>query len=96
MGEGKLSWQLVIVREIVESKLKKGIMYKLKGIKLEFAHLHSGVDILFLLFPASRRLVSAHFKEKYLSYLYQIWYGCLLGFNSLHGVAFGEDRSIAN
>ena len=24
-------------------------------------------------------LVSAHFKEKYLSYVYQIWYGCLLG-----------------
>ena len=23
-------------------------------------------------------LVSGHFKEKYLSYLYQIWYGCLL------------------
>ena len=32
--------------------------------------------------------------EKYLSYLYQIWYGCLLG-NSLHGIAFGEDGSIA-
>ena len=38
-----------------------------------------GVDILFLLFPASGRLVSAHLKEKYLSYLYQIWHGCLLG-----------------
>ena len=38
-----------------------------------------GVDILFLLFPASGPLVSAHLKEKYLSYLYQIWYGCLLG-----------------
>ena len=24
-------------------------------------------------------LVSGHFNEKYLSYLYQIWYGCLLG-----------------
>ena len=24
-------------------------------------------------------LVSGHFKEKYLSYVYQIWYGCLLG-----------------
>ena len=23
--------------------------------------------------------VSSHFKENYLSYLYQIWYGCLLG-----------------
>ena len=31
-----------------------------------------GVDILFLLFPASGRLVSAPLKEKYLSYLYQI------------------------
>ena len=29
--------------------------------------------------PASGHLVSAHLKEKYLSYLYQIWYGCLLG-----------------
>ena len=29
--------------------------------------------------PPSGRLVSAHLKEKYLSYLYQIWYGCLLG-----------------
>ena len=29
--------------------------------------------------PTSGRLVSAHLKEKYLSYLYQIWYGCLLG-----------------
>ena len=29
--------------------------------------------------PPSRRLVSTHLKEKYLSYLYQIWYGCLLG-----------------
>ena len=29
--------------------------------------------------PPSGRLVSAHLKEKYLSYLYQIWYGGLLG-----------------
>ena len=30
-------------------------------------------------FPGIRhpsRLISGHFKEKYLSYLYQIWYGC--------------------
>ena len=27
----------------------------------------------------SRHLVSAHLKEKYFSYHYQIWYGCLLG-----------------
>ena len=27
----------------------------------------------------SSRLVSGHLKEKYLSYLYQIWHGCLLG-----------------
>ena len=40
---------------------------------------HWGVDILFLLFPASGRLVSTHLKEKYLSSLYQIWYGCLFG-----------------
>ena len=25
------------------------------------------------------RLVSGHFKEKYLSYVYQIWFGFLLG-----------------
>ena len=29
--------------------------------------------------PPSGCLVSAHLKEKYLSCLYQIWYGCLLG-----------------
>ena len=28
----------------------------------------------------SSHLVFSHFKEKYLSYLYQIWYGCLLGY----------------
>ena len=48
-------------------------------------YVHRGVDILFLLFPPSvvrppsSHLVSGHFKEKYLSYLEQIWYGCLLG-----------------
>ena len=50
-----------------------------------------GVDILFLLFPPSvaqrpSRLVSGHFKEKYLSYLYQIWYGCLLGLLACMGL----------
>ena len=40
-------------------------------------------------------LVSGHFKEKYLSYLYQVWYG-VYWVNSLHGIAFGEDSSIAN
>ena len=44
-----------------------------------YVHPSGGVDILFLLFPASGRLVSAHLKEKYLSYLYQFWHGCLLG-----------------
>ena len=61
-----------------------------------------GVDILFLLFPpsaarspASGCLVSAHFKEKYLSYFYQIW--CRVYWvNSLHGIAFSEDSSIVN
>ena len=38
-----------------------------------------GWTYYFCFFPASGRLVSAHLKEKYLSYLYQIWYGCLLG-----------------
>ena len=28
--------------------------------------------------PPSGSLVSAHLKKKYLSYRYQIWYGCLL------------------
>ena len=46
---------------------------------------HWEVVILFLLFPVSgvrrpsSRLVSGHFKENHLFYLYQIWYGCLLG-----------------
>ena len=50
------------------------------------------MGILFLLFPASGRLVSAHFKEKYL------WcFGMgVYWINSLHGIAFGEDSSIAN
>ena len=50
------------------------------------------MDILFLLFPASGRLVSAHLKEKYLSVFGMGVYWV----NSLHGIAFGEDRSIAN
>ena len=46
---------------------------------------HWGVDILFLLFPPSavRRLVShlvsRHFRQQFLSYLYQIWHTGLLG-----------------
>ena len=46
---------------------------------------HWGVDILFLLFPPSaiRRpashLVSRHFRQQFLSYLYQIWHAGLLG-----------------
>ena len=52
------------------------------------------MDILFLLFPASGCLVSAYLKEKYLSYLYQFGMG-VYWVNSLHGIAFGEDRSIA-
>ena len=39
---------------------------------------HWGVDILFLLFPASH-LVSRHFRQQFLSYLYQIWHAGLLG-----------------
>ena len=42
------------------------------------------------------RLISGHFKEKYLSYVYHIWYGCVYWVNSLHGIAFGEDSSVAN
>ena len=40
-----------------------------------------GGHIIFALSGVCRpsRLVSGHFKEKYLSYLYQIWYGYLLG-----------------
>ena len=44
--------------------------------------------------PASRRLVSAHLKEKY-----PIFTKFVMGVywvNSLHGIAFGEDSSIAN
>ena len=39
-----------------------------------------GGHIIFALSGIRRpsRLVSGHFKEKYLSYLYQILYGCLL------------------
>ena len=33
--------------------------------------------------PPSGRLVSAQLKEKYLSYLYQIWYGSLILFIGL-------------
>ena len=68
---------------------------------VELCQPHWGVDILFLLFPSSTvyrlssHLVSGHFKENYLSYLSKFgmdvyWVG------SLHGVAFGEDSSIAN
>ena len=39
---------------------------------------HWGVDILFLLCPASH-LVSRHFRQQFLSYLYQIWHAGLLG-----------------
>ena len=56
-----------------------------------------GGHIIFA-FSGVRRLsclVSGYFKEKYLSYVYQIWYGYLY-VNSLHGIAFGEDSSIAN
>ena len=40
-------------------------------------------------------LVSRHFRQQFLSYLYQIWHAGLLG-NSLYGIAFGDDSSIAN
>ena len=45
--------------------------------------------------PVSGSLVSAHLKEKYLSYLYKFGMA-VYWVNSLHGIAFGEDRSIAN
>ena len=41
------------------------------------------------------RFVSGHFKEKYISYFYQICIG-VYSVNSLDGIAFGEDSSIAN
>ena len=45
--------------------------------------------------PLSGRLVSAHLKEKCLSYLTK--FGMRVYWvNNLHGIAFGEDRSIAN
>ena len=49
-----------------------------------YVHPTGGVDI-FIIFAFSALLshfISGHFKEKYLSYLYQIWYG-----------SFGEDSS---
>ena len=40
----------------------------------------TGTLLFFCFFRCpSSFLVFAHFKEKYLSYLYQIWHGCLLG-----------------
>ena len=45
--------------------------------------------------PLSRRLVSAHLKES----IYPIFTKFGMGVywvNSLHGITFGEDRSIAN
>ena len=39
---------------------------------------HWGVDILLLLFPPSH-LISRHFRQQFLSYLYQIWHAGLLG-----------------
>ena len=54
------------------------------------------MEILFLLFLSGvRRPVSGHFKEKYLSYLKKVDMG-VYWFNSLHGIAFVEDSSIAN
>ena len=60
---------------------------------------HWGVDILFLLFPASGirrppRLVSGHSRKS----IYPIFTKFGMGVywvNSLHGIAFGEDSSIA-
>ena len=45
--------------------------------------------------PVPRCLVSAHLKEKYLSYLYKFGMG-VYWVNSLYRIAFGEDSSIAN
>ena len=43
-----------------------------------YVHPPVGVDILFLLFPASH-IVSAQFKEKIRAIFHQIWYAGLLG-----------------
>ena len=59
---------------------------------LNYVH-PTGGDILFLLCPASD-LVSGHFKEN----IYPIFTKFGMGVywvNSLHGIAFGEDSSIA-
>ena len=44
--------------------------------------------------PASH-LVSRHFRQQFLSYLYQIGMQ-VYWVNSLYGIAFGDDSSIAN
>ena len=58
-----------------------------------------GVDILFLLFPASAVRRDAWFAVISRKSIYPIFTKCCMGVywvNSLHGIAFGEDSSIAN
>ena len=63
-----------------------GLMYEYKTMSVKcqvykgilLCPPHWGVDILFLLFPPSH-LVSRHFRQQFLSYVYQIWHAGLLG-----------------
>ena len=67
--------------DVVRFDLGSLLQGRTRIAKPKSAYNSLGVDILFLLFrrPPSRCLVSAHLKVKYLSYLYQIWYGGLFG-----------------
>ena len=65
--------------------------YHLHKTKTLAVHGHSPLVILSIL----KEKYFTYVQEKYLSYLYQIWYA-VYWVNSLHGIAFGEDSSIAN
>ena len=72
-----------VVKEIFNVYLDLFIPITAGSLKCSYVHPSGGWTYYFCFFrrrrPASGHLVSAHLKEKYLSYLYQIWYGCLLG-----------------
>ena len=86
MNIAALLWTLSL-REHSNCALTRGYIY---------VHPTGGWTYYFCFFrrPASH-LVSRHFRQQFLSYLYQIWHA---GYwvNSLYGIAFGDDSSIAN
>ena len=67
------------------SSTSKSILVKLSSAVTSYVHPTGGVDILLLLCLASR-LVSGHFKEKYLSYLYQILLWVFIGLIACMGL----------